>query len=918
MMKVDSAHLALMKNNALALRQNAEARLYSTPKNDSCVPKTEAEVLALQRELEIRKLELDIQHEKLISDRAELETGLQYFTDLYDYAPMGYLNLTVDGTIRLANFTVLNLLNRTRAELLGADFTILVEPSDLPVFKRFLQDVFISGNKQLCDLTLVSAGHDKIVAHLEATLSPDRERCRVVLLDITAQKKAEAALKKSEALLSSVTEGTSDAIFVKDLDGKYLFLNSAACSFVDKDLSAVLGQDDTAIFPLEDARQMMAKEHEIAKSGYTQTYEEVVTTTKGTTIFSVTKGPVWDDTGKLVGVFGVARDITERKHIEDELKAILMTTMDGFYLTDANGNFLDTNAAYCNMIGYSRDEVLNLAIKDVEGVMTAEEIQRKIAEVISHGCARFETKHRRKDGRLIDIEACVTVLPGAVPKLVVFMRDISEFNKAKLSLKAAAHYIDRLIETLPIGVETFNQSGQVVSANAEAARLIGTSVPDLLKQNFRTISSWSEYGLLEKAERALNTGEVERLTLKMVSTFGTNMHVSCVFLPFIYGDETHLMLLLEDISERVCMERQRSHEQKIEGLCRMASAVANTFNNKLAVVLLNLELVSNSEILRLDPLARSHAAEALTSVKDTTLLSKQLLTYLGNTHAKHEVLDLVETCRLYIQSSPFKDRLSVNLPGSALFVNANPCQMQQVLQNILSNAFEAGTVNNKVALTVNVGALDINSDLVYPPINGKKLEDYACIEVTDTGSGIKEEDLYKLFDPFYSNKAASGLGLAVTSGIVKEHNGVITVKSKVNEGSSFRVYLPLSEPPAIVSEMRKVLLIEDELPLQKVAAILLKKFNLDVLVASNGKEGLDLLEKNRDVVCIISDIMMPVLNGWEVLAEVRKLYPKIPVVLSSGCPNDKRLSSQAAQGFLAKPYTTEELAAALRPFVQIP
>jgi CheY-like chemotaxis protein len=210
---------------------------------------------------------------------------------------------------------------------------------------------------------------------------------------------------------------------------------------------------------------------------------------------------------------------------------------------------------------------------------------------------------------------------------------------------------------------------------------------------------------------------------------------------------------------------------------------------------------------------------------------------------------------------------------------------------------------------------------------------YACVEVSDTGCGIDDEDIPKIFEPFFTNKfVGRGLGLPVVLGILHAHSGGLVVNSSRGResGSSFQAYLPLSTElvapvrlknpaPAVPEPLWEgcVLLVEDEVMLRSAAKAVLARIGFTVLEAANGMEALGLFRQHKDTIrLVLCDVTMPHMGGWETLAAVRAIAPGMPFILSSGYDEAEVMSADSAeqpQAFLAKPYTVDELRAAIRP-----
>ena len=259
--------------------------------------------------------------------------------------------------------------------------------------------------------------------------------------------------------------------------------------------------------------------------------------------------PRYDSQWNFLGYIGHCLDITARKQAEEENKTILRTMIDGFYLVDLEGRILEANDAYCAMIGYSREELRKIGVKGVEAIDTQEVIKQRIQRILETGSDRFETKHRRKDGRVIDVEASVTLIKE-LGRFFVFMRDITARKQAERQVVDAMNYAQTLLAASPIGIITYKASGQAVSANAEAARIIGTTVENVQKQNFRELDSWKNSGLLKMAELALATGQPQLFEGQTVTSCGVERFISCRFVPFLFAGEPHLLVLSQDIAER--------------------------------------------------------------------------------------------------------------------------------------------------------------------------------------------------------------------------------------------------------------------------------------------------------------------------------------------------------------------------------
>ena len=265
-------------------------------------------------------------------------------------------------------------------------------------------------------------------------------------------------------------------------------------------------------------------------------------------------------------------------------------------------------------------------------------------------------------------------------------------------------------------------------------------------------------------------------------------------------------------------------------------------------------------------------------------------------------------------------------PGPVISANAN--QLRLVLANLVTNAWEASSGElRSIRLSVKaVSAADAPAERRIPIDYHSQDTDYACMEVADAGCGISAQDIDKLFEPFFSSKfTGRGLGLAVVLGVMRSHNGFITVESELGKGSTFRVFFPVSaeaipqKPPAvrvgpnskIVSRGRTILVVEDEPVVRKTLALALKHSGLTVLEAADGVAAVELFRQHWDEIgCVVCDLTMPRMNGWDTLTALRQLVPGIGVILAGGYSEAQAMAGdhpEQPQAFLHKLYEAKVL-----------
>jgi signal transduction histidine kinase/CheY-like chemotaxis protein len=393
-------------------------------------------------------------------------------------------------------------------------------------------------------------------------------------------------------------------------------------------------------------------------------------------------------------------------------------------------------------------------------------------------------------------------------------------------------------------------------------------------------------------------------------------------------------------AEKEKLEAQNRQLQKSESLSRMAAAIAHHFNNQLAVVIGNLEMAIDEQPKGVAP--SNSLTSAMQAAWRSADMSRLMLTYLGQSRDKVEPLDISSSCRKILPilkaAMPANVILETDFPSPCPVINTSPDYMQQILTNLITNAWESvGDDRGTISLNVKtVSPAEIPTAHRFPVDFQLPDNPCACLEVTDTGCGIAARDIEQIFDPFYSTKfTGRGMGMAVVLGLVKTHKGVITVNSKPGSGSTFRIFFPLSEDalpqsqtaendrditisspsPGKMEEGGTVLLVEDEEPLRKMIVIMLDRLGFSVLEAKDGIEALDVFWQHREKIrFVLTDLTMPRMDGWETLTALRKLQPDIPVILASGYDLAHVMAGvhpELPQAFLAKPYNLKALRAAI-------
>jgi PAS domain S-box-containing protein len=538
---------------------------------------------------------------------------------------------------------------------------------------------------------------------------------------------------------------------------------------------------------------------------------------------------------------------------------------------------------------------------------------------------------------------------GGTPVCRIVLSDISTHKRDEDELaRSAARF--RSYFDLPLhGIAITSPSKGWVDVNQRLCSMLGYPRDEITRLTWSEMTHPDDLAADVTQFERLLAGQIDqyqlekRFTRKNGTVIWTHLAVGCV--RHADGRMEYAVALLHDVSARKQAEADRDRLEaldrqlhKSDSLNRMAGGIAHHFNNQLMVVMGNLELAMDDLLLRgANPLAALNAA--MQASRRAAEVSSLMLTYLGQTPTAPALMDLCKSCRqnLPILSAgmPKSVVLETDLPVPGPAICANSSQIQQVLANLLSNAWEAtsakgGTTRLAVSTVV---AADIPSVNRFPIGCQPQDPAYACLAVADTGGGIASRDIEKLFDPFFSTKfTGRGLGLPVVLGIVRAHGGFITVDSQLDHGCVFRVFLPLAmpapngpvtsatavaeaDPPASRAPEGTVLLVEDDAAVRNVAASMLTRLGFAVLVAPDGSQALELFrQRQADIRCVLCDLTMQHMDGWATLTALRQLAPGLRVILASGYDEALVMAGdhpERPQAFLGKPYQMQALRTAM-------
>ncbi len=498
-------------------------------------------------------------------------------------------------------------------------------------------------------------------------------------------------------------------------------------------------------------------------------------------------------------------------------------------------------------------------------------------------------------------------------------------------------HLRTIIRNSPAGYFHINLEGRFVEVNDAWLRIHGyESSDEVIGKHFGITQVESELATALKHVEdlhnglAIPTGEFTHLRKNGTIGYHTFSAHPVVHSGKVVGLEWFIIdtsdrKKVED--EKQILQQQFQQAQKLESLGVMASGIAHDFNNILAIIMGYCSLIKNNF-----ETAKEHVPAIEIAAERAAGLCRQMLTYAGKgryiliqTDMATLVDEMIKMLRTTTnQNIEIRSDISPEIPS----ITGDANQIRQIVMNLIINASEAiGEKHGEVF--VSLTTVEIMTEQQENDHNGKAIPPgwYVCLEVTDNGCGMDEETLRRIFEPFYTTKfSGRGLGMAAVLGIITAHSGVLQVCSQTGHGTTFKVYLPVKkcEPvqkiQASVTEPWQgsgtILLVEDDAQIRMIAKALLEVLGYTVIDAVNGRDGLEMYQKNSaDISLVLTDMGMPVMNGYEMVRELKQLNPGLPIVVSSGFGDDDitaHIPSGTIAGSLNKPYDFDTLRDAIR------
>ncbi|NVN89650.1 MAG: response regulator [Desulfuromonadales bacterium] len=658
------------------------------------------------------------------------------------------------------------------------------------------------------------------------------------------------------------------------------------------------------------------------------------------------------------------------KTSEKLFKELFQNVADPIYISDTSGKIIAANNQACQELGYTLGEMLQLHVTDIDTKSGASDLLIKNLQLLEQSSSTtFEANHRRKDGSIFPVELNVCTIDFSGQKAVMGVaRNISKRKRTEdcltflaqtTTIRSEEDFFHRLARYLAdsldmdfIRIDTLepgNLSARTVAVffdgefvdnisytlkDTPCGEVVDKNVccyTDGVRQRFprdavhQDMNAESYVGTILWGSNGKQIGLIAAMSRKPLA----NQEIAQAILQMVSVRAAAELERNMHEEERLRLEQQLLHTQKLESLGVLAGGIAHDFNNILTSIIGNAELA----MMRMKP--ESTGIDNLQRIQQAAIraadLAKQMLAYSGKGKFVLENLDfnslLEEMLHMLEVSISKKAVLRLNITPNLPTVQSDPTQMRQIVMNLVINASEAIGEKSGV-IAISTGCMDCDKSYLRNVWLDENLKEglYVFVEVADTGCGMDDKTQAKIFDPFFTTKfTGRGLGMAAVLGIVNSHKGAIRVYSELGKGTTFKILLPASNRPVEVFNHNhhtdhwkgegKVLLVDDEESIRGIGKERLKEFGFTTITANDGREAIEIFRQHPDIAFVILDLTMPHMDGEQCFRELRRLKPDVKVIMSSGFSEHEvtqKFVGKGLSGFIQKPYKLSVLKEAIQ------
>ncbi len=933
---------------------------------------TNEELQATMEELEATNEEYEAQNEELVRSQEELSASEHELKDVFNGAHDAFIIHDRDGRIIDVNDSMLEMYRLGRDQALTLNISGLTSPDFDTTPAAGYWNRTIAGENPVFEWKSrrpINGTEFDVEVGLKKLVRGGETLILASVRDITFRKEAERAVRESERQFRAIFENAPYGIAIIRFDDLvFIAVNPAFEKNAGYRADEVLGkniQETGLISAPGDFAKILDP---LLRDGFVEGVKIVMKLKNGETNTVLLSSRVFTvDNCKYILNFTVnitTLDLLKKalEHSEERFRLLIESSPLPIVLA-RKGKILYHNTAFSNTIGLDpRTDVVGSGLLEF---IAPEERERVIGFMTARSEGEdaptsYESTGIKSDGTRFPYEINIATvnLPDG-PATLAFIQDITERKKAEAALAETLDTLRKSQEIASLGNWLYDIETQTFSSSDEGRRIWGfppgydPTLDEISRRIhpedrektgvafMRAIGEGLDYSVEYRINRR-DTKE-QRYILSM-GELQKDAHGNPAFIIGINQDITEQRKAQE---EKNRMQAQLLQAQKLEAVWTLAGGIAHDFNNMLGGIMGSLNLLELFLQKEEPPAAETllkYVETAMDSSRRAADITKQLLTLSRKSELKLVPLDVNLSMKHVIKicqnSFPKSIELEYKSGDSPLRIFADPVQIEQVILNLCVNASHAMTIMRPEGerqggvLSLQADTVHFGRELRVHHPDARRDESYARLIIKDNGVGIDDKTLPQIFDPFFTTKTkeeGTGLGLAMSYGIVKQHGGFIDVDSEPGRGTVFSVYMPLikdqhaergrsSGRVPIVQGTGTILVIDDERSILSIARGMLEQCGYQVLTADSGDEGLKIFRENMQIIDgVLLDLSMPGISGMEVFEIMKAIKPQVRVLIASGLIEEQCLEKALSMGvksFLQKPYSAEELSSSVKKILR--
>lgn len=755
------------------------------------------------------------------------------------------------------------------------------------------------------------------------------------------QNSLEQALRESEELLKATIEATADGILVVNENGKVLHANKRFAEIWNIPNELIETRDDKKLLDyvldqLLYPNEFLTKVQEL----YNSIDEDFDTIHfKNGQILERKSCPLMRNE-EISGRVWSFREVTEQKQAmkalqksEERHRIYFENISDVIFSISPDFRIINISPSVERILGYKPEEMIGKPIQSLN-VLDPDSLEKAFSDMMKvfsgERIPLSQYEFISKDGtrKFGEVSAVPLTRDGKIVAMISVARDITERKRIEDALKQSEEKYRIVLEANPDPVVVYDMEGKVTYFNMAFTNVFGWTLKERFGKSmdvFVPTDAWPKTKMM--INKVLSGENFSGIETRRYTKEGNIIPVGIS--GAIYRDKNGnpmgSVINLRDISEQKELEMQFQQAQKMDAIGTLAGGIAHDFNNLLMGIqgctsLMSFDIDSNHPNFE-------YLNRIENYIKNAASLTKQLLGFArrGKYEIKPtDVNDIVNKSSEMFGRTKKEITIHKKFNPDIWTVEVDQPQIEQVLLNLYVNALQAMSGTGDLYLQTENIILNDNDVKPYGLNSGR----YVKISVTDIGVGIDETIQHRIFDPFFTTKEVSrgtGLGLASVYGIIKNHSGIINVKSKKGEGATFNIFLPASEKKIFKEKMTQkeilkgsetVLLVDDEDMILDVGRDLLEKLGYEVLTAKSGIEAIEIYRTSqKQIDIVILDMVMPKMGGGDTYEKLKDIDPAVKVLLSSGYSIEGQASkilSRGCDGFIQKPFDIKSLTFEIR------